>query len=251
MSAWPRSERASSGCRSAPSRVIAHEPVPELEAIGFHAFTTTRDAGSFNTMSPEPAAEAMTRWHRLLEYLGPWSTRFATSRQVHGNDVLKHSGEWDGWLRGLPADGHFAPARGTAMAVTIADCVPVFLAHPAGASAVLHAGWRGTAGKILARGIESFTKAGLGASDLLVHCGPAICGACYEVGPDVYERLTGRAVDAPSCVDLRELLARQAAELGVRHVSLSQWCTRCHNERFFSHRCGDQGRQLAVIVATL
>jgi hypothetical protein len=66
----------------------------------------------------------------------------------------------------------------------------------------------------------------------------------------VYERLTARAVEAPSYVDLRELLARQAAELGVRHVSLSQWCTRCHNERFFSHRCGDQGRQLAVIVAT-
>jgi YfiH family protein len=229
--------------------VIAHESVPELEAIGFHAFTTTRDAGSFNTMSPEPAAEAMTRWYQLLDFLGQWSTRFATARQVHGNDVLKHATGWEGWLRGVPADGHFAPESGTAMAVTVADCVPVFIAHPSGASAVLHAGWRGTAGGILERGIQCFTGSGLEASDLVVHFGPSICGACYEVGPDVYERLTARAVEAPACVDLREVLALQAAELGVRQVSVSRWCTRCHNERFFSHRCGDHGRQLAVVVA--
>ncbi|HUF30712.1 MAG TPA: polyphenol oxidase family protein [Gemmatimonadaceae bacterium] len=229
--------------------MIAHEPVPELEAIGVHAFTTARDAGSFNTISTEPVAEAMTRWYQLLDDLARWSTRFATARQVHGTDVLRHFSGWQGWLRGAPADGHFAPERGTAMAVTVADCVPVFMAHPDGPSAVLHAGWRGTAGGILQRGIACFTESGLNARDLVVHLGPAICGACYEVGPDVYERLTGQSVAAPTRVDLRELLGRQAGEAGVRHVSVSPWCTRCNNERFFSHRCGDFGRQLGVIVS--
>ena len=231
--------------------MIAHEPVPELEAIGFHAFTTTRDAGSFNTMSLEPAAEAMARWYQLLDDLGRWSPRFATARQVHGTDVLRHVTGWHGWLRGPAADGHFSLQRGTAMAVTVADCVPVFVAHPSGSCSVLHAGWRGTAAGILARGVACFTEAGLKASDLVVHCGPAICDACYEVGADVYERLTGRAVDVPARVDLRDLLAHQAERLGVRRVSVSERCTKCHNERFFSHRCGDHGRQLAVIVADI
>jgi copper oxidase (laccase) domain-containing protein len=135
------------------------------------------------------------------------------------------------------------------MAVTIADCVPVFVAHPGGATAMLHSGWRGTAAGILARGVVTFTAAGLRAGDLLVHLGPAICGRCYEVSPDVYAQLTGRAVDRPSTVDLRELLAAQAAALGVRRVTASAACTRCDNDRFYSHRAGDEGRQLGVIVA--
>ena len=38
-------------------------------------------------------------------------------------------------------------------------------------------------------------------------------------------------------------------QAGVRDVSISPWCTRCDNDRFFSHRAGDAGRQLGVIVA--
>jgi copper oxidase (laccase) domain-containing protein len=32
-------------------------------------------------------------------------------------------------------------------------------------------------------------------------------------------------------------------------VSISPLCTQCDNDRFFSHRAGDSGRQLAIIVA--
>jgi copper oxidase (laccase) domain-containing protein len=35
----------------------------------------------------------------------------------------------------------------------------------------------------------------------------------------------------------------------VRDISISDVCTRCDNARFFSHRAGDAGRQLGVIVA--
>jgi hypothetical protein len=228
--------------------MVAHEPVAELADVGFHAFTTTRDTGSFNVMGPEPTAQVMTRWYALIDYLGTWATRFATAPQVHGTVVHRHEGRWSGWLRAPEADGHCAPVGGTAMAVTVADCVPVFLAHPSGAAAVLHAGWRGTADRILDRGVEMMTRSGFSASDLHVHLGPAICGSCYEVGPDVYQRLTGQAVRTPATVDLRALLSAQAESLGMHRISISRWCTRCHNERFFSHRCGDLGRQLAVIV---
>ena len=227
---------------------VAHEPVPELAELGFHAFTTTRETGSFNVMGREPAAAVMSRWYALIEYLGRWAPRFATAPQVHGTVVHQHEAAWNGWLRAPQGDGHFSATPGTAMAVTVADCVPVFLAHPSGAAGVLHAGWRGTADRILDRGVELMTRAGHRAADLHIHFGPSICGPCYEVGPDVYERLTGVAAARPATVDLRAILAQQADALGVGRVSTSRWCTRCHNDRFFSHRCGDQGRQLGVIV---
>jgi polyphenol oxidase len=133
------------------------------------------------------------------------------------------------------------------MAVSIADCVPVFLAHPSGAVAVLHSGWRGTAARIVERGIAALAILGAPAAELHVHLGPAICGRCYEVSPDVYAQLTGRTPPGPATVDIRALIASHARESGVRHVTVSDACTRCDNDRFFSHRAGDAGRQLGVI----
>jgi copper oxidase (laccase) domain-containing protein len=50
-------------------------------------------------------------------------------------------------------------------------------------------------------------------------------------------------------VDLRALIADHARAAGVTRISVSALCTRCDNDRFFSHRAGDAGRQLGVIVA--
>jgi polyphenol oxidase len=147
------------------------------------------------------------------------------------------------------ADGHLSVPRGTAMAVTVADCVPIFLAHPSGAIALLHSGWRGTAARILAHAVDALAHRGVPAHELRAHLGPAICGRCYEVSPDVYAALTGTSVPAPTTVDLRALLADHARALGVRRISVSPFCTRCDNDRFFSHRAGDSGRQLGVMVA--
>jgi len=225
------------------------EVVDDFASFGIRAFTTTRAAGTFGMNGPEPVSEVMTRWYALVDEIQPVAPRFATARQVHGARVVVHSTEWEGWLRVAEADGHAAPERGTAAAVSIADCVPVFVAHPSGATALLHSGWRGTAARILDQGVTALGHRGLAASELRVHLGPAICGACYEVSPDVYRLLTGREVSSPTPVDLRALLAGRARELGVRHVSISPSCTRCHNDRFFSHRAGDSGRQIAVVAA--
>ncbi len=228
---------------------VPREDVADLAALGVTAFTTTRDAGTFGTAGREPVGEVMGRWWSLVESLDAYAPRLATSRQVHGNRVLVHRLTWEGWLRADAADGHVAPERGTALGVTVADCVPVFVAHPSGACALLHAGWRGTAARILERGAAELVRAGLDARDLRVHLGPSICGRCYEVGPDVFAQLTGQAVSAARCVDLRAILATQAREAGIAHISVSDYCTRCDNDRFFSHRAGDGGRMLAVIVA--
>lgn len=228
---------------------VAREDVGDLAGLGVIAFTTTREAGTYGTAGRDPVGDVMARWWSLVDELRAYSPRLATSRQVHGNRVLVHRLTWEGWLRVDAVDGHVAPESGTALAITVADCVPVFVAHPSGACALLHAGWRGTAARILDRGVAELVRAGLSARDLRVHLGPSICGRCYEVGPDVYTQLTGQSASAARCVDLRAILARQAREAGITHVSVSEFCTRCDNDRFFSHRAGDAGRMLAVMVA--
>ena len=225
------------------------EVVESLAEWGVLAFTTGREAGSFGTGTDEPVREVMARWSSLRALLGGSAARLATATQVHGSRVLEHDGDWRGWLRGEDADGHFTLARGTAMAVTVADCVPVFLAHPSGAVAALHSGWRGTASRITERALARFVALGLAASEIRLHCGPAICGRCYEVSADVARQLTGRDPGGPSTVDLRMLIADHARALGVTQISVSPLCTRCDNDRFYSHRAGDAGRQLGVIVA--
>jgi YfiH family protein len=225
------------------------EVVESFEALGMLAFTTGRAVGSFGLGTDEPVREVIARWGALRQLIGGSAARLATALQVHGDAILTHAGSWRGWLRGPDADGHLSLGRGTAMAVTVADCVPVFLAHPGGAAAALHSGWRGTASGITERAIALLAAEGCAPADLRLHCGPAVCGACYEVSPDVYARLTGRTSDRPATVDLRALIADRARALGVRQISVSGLCTRCDNDRFFSHRAGDAGRQLGVILA--
>lgn len=226
----------------------AYEEIDVFADWGVRALATTRAAGSFSVAGDEGVGAVMARWSRLRESLGAAGARFATASQVHGARVLVHDAAWSGWLRSDAADGHLAATPATSCAVTVADCVPVFVAHPSGAIALLHAGWRGTAGGILPAALRLLAARGLAPADVRVHTGPAICGDCYEVSPDVHAQITGRAVERPTTVDLRRVLADQARAAGVRQVTASPRCTRCDNDRFFSHRAGDAGRQLGVMA---
>jgi polyphenol oxidase len=226
------------------------EIVGDFSGLGVHAFTTTRAVGTFATGSDEPARDVMARWDAIRAIAAAHGApRLATAAQVHGAEVIVHVPGWLGWLRGPRADGHVAIPRGTALAVSIADCVPVFLAHASGAVGLLHSGWRGTAARIVERGIAALARGGIAPDEIHVHLGPAICGRCYEVSADVYRQVTGESVAAPRPVDLRAVIAAHARASGVQHVSSSPRCTRCDNDRFFSYRAGDGGRQIAVIVA--
>ena len=121
--------------------------------------------------------------------------------------------------------------------------------HPSGAIAVLHSGWRGTAAHIVECGIALLASRGYKPRDLRLHTGPAICGNCYEVSADVYAQLTGANPGVPTPIDLRALIADHAYAAGVRQITASSSCTRCDNDRFYSYRAGDDGRQLAVMIA--
>jgi YfiH family protein len=223
--------------------------IPVFSDFGIRAFVTTRELGSLSTSADEPAAIVSARWDRARVKLAPPANRLATARQVHGAHIVQHGDGWTGWLRSDSGDGHFCLARGTGLGVSVADCVPVFLAHPSGAVALLHAGWRGIAAGILQRGITMFRQNGFDPGDLRIHFGPAICGKCYQVGRDVYFAVSGRSVESRALIDLRAELAGKAAAAGVRELSISEFCTKCDGGYFFSARAGDPGRQFAFIVA--
>ena len=234
---------------SSPLDTIPKEEAPGFAMFGIRAFTTTRDAGTFSLSGAEPTGEVMSRWTLLQENLSQHARRLVIGRQVHGSHVITHRGGWEGLLRTGEADGHLAAERGIALAVSVADCVPIFIAHPSGLVSVLHSGWRGTVARIVDSGIKAYARLGLAPDELKMHLGPAICGRCYEVSADVRSQLTGQEANRSGNVDIRSLIAEHAAEAGVTDISVSSECTKCDNDRFFSHRAGDTGRQLAVIVA--
>lgn len=194
-------------------------------------------------------AETFERWFALSRDLG--ARVLVHGRQVHGSRVATHRGGGEG-LRVVPScDGHLTAEPGIVLTISVADCVPVYVLDPGPpAVALLHAGWRGVTEGIVERGIEAAVdRMGSDPSDIHLHLGPAICGECYEVGPEVHRALGLEEPPGPTPVDLREVVARRAGEAGVLpdRVERSTHCTRCGSSPFFSHRGGDRERQVAYI----
>ena len=197
--------------------------------------------------------EVHARWSALWEATG--CSRAVHGRQVHRARVLLHGGGPPGLFLPPDCDGHVTRTPGVLLTVSLADCVPVSVVDPRlRAVALVHAGWRGAAAGILERGLAVLReRLGSEPGDLRLHLGPSICGACYEVGPEVHEALGLEVPPAPTPVDLRAALAARAVEAGVAPaaITVSGWCTLCGGggdaETFFSHRGGDRGRQVAVL----
>jgi hypothetical protein len=192
----------------------------------------------------------MSRW-RAFRTAEPGFSAVILGNQVHGTEVAWHDGG-RGWVQIEGVDGHVTATAGLLLTVTVADCIPVYLLDPVRrAVALLHSGWRGTAGGILARGVAALVEAaGAQPADIVVHCGVGICGACYEVGSEV---MTGCGLathgGGPWHADLRAVLAEQAWSLGLGQVSTSQWCSAHDRYRFYSHRGsgGRDGRMVAYL----
>jgi purine-nucleoside/S-methyl-5'-thioadenosine phosphorylase / adenosine deaminase len=179
--------------------------------------------------------------HRLADVLALDPHRVLIGRQVHEAHVRRHDGPTEPSafadpVPGLPdADGHATDRPGLAPLVFVADCLPVALAGARGV-AMIHCGWRGMAAGIVARGAaEVEAKAAA--------VGPGIGPCCYEVGDEVRDAFAGLGggIADGRMLDLRAVARRLLAEAGVGQVEVSDLCTSCHPELFFSHR-RDQGR---------
>ena len=162
--------------------------------------------------------------------------RLTQARQVHGARVVEAD------PGAVPdADGQVTARAGLAPMVLVADCLPIALVAPEGV-AMLHAGWRGLAGGIVAAGVAALR--GLGAARVAAAIGPGAGRCCYEVGPDVHAAFgtSGRTLD------LKAIARARLEAAGVDEVHDCGLCTMHDAERFFSHRRdgGVTGRQAGV-----
>jgi hypothetical protein len=186
--------------------------------------------------------------------------------QIHGTSVRTISGMTDVGVAPprdtdielLKADGHATELPGVAPMVLTADCLPIAIAgrgDPAagdgGAVAMLHVGWRGLAGGIVAEGVRAVRELGAD-GPLEAAIGPGAGGCCYEVGDEVFELFAGYgdSVRHGRNIDLKGIARDQLERAGVQDVHDAGLCTICSDESlFFSHRRdhGVTGRQAGLV----
>jgi hypothetical protein len=171
--------------------------------------------------------------------------KLATARQTHSTTVQVIDDAFDSFYpQEVAADALLSGRAGVTIAIHVADCVPVFIAHRGGrAVGLVHAGWRGTAEgfalKAARRFIEYFK---LDPSEVTAGVGPAIESACYPVGPEVAERFNNdvkRRGDGDAwLLDLKQESFNQLqwAGLEARSISVSGLCTRCRPDLLHSYR---------------
>ena len=182
----------------------------------------------------DPAAVEANR-RRLAGQLGADRVRFM--QQVHGAAV--GTVDADDPDDAPDVDALVTNQPGLAIAVLVADCVPVAVVG-AKAVAVVHAGRRGVAGGVVAAAVDALRR--LDGGPLVATVGPAICGRCYEVPAEMQADVVAVAPAARATteagtpgLDLPAAVRSQLAGVGVEVPDHPAICTR-EDPRFYSHR---------------
>ncbi|MGE4352907.1 MAG: peptidoglycan editing factor PgeF [Oscillospiraceae bacterium] len=242
-----------------------------------HCFTTRFGGvseGAFASLNlgenrgdkPEHVRE---NYHRLAAALGFNEKNLVFTRQVHGNAVRyvthEDSRELYAPIR-YECDGLVTDEPGLPILCFTADCVPVLLCDMrAHVAAAVHCGWRSSVKDILGVAVGMMQRYGASPKNIYAAIGPAIGACCFEVGTDVPEALRawlGQDAEkfiyphphreAKYLVDLRGANRKRLITLGVcsKNIDVSEACTMCSPEKFWSHRVtqGVRGSQAAVII---
>ncbi len=238
-------------------RFVAHGEHIAIELEGATVLFTTRrggvsegpytslNLGLWTDDAPERVAENR---ERLAGEVGVPRESFAQGRQVHGAHVRRLDGA-PPRSEPQPADGQATSAREVAPIVLTADCLPVALVARE-AVAMLHCGWRGLAGRIVAEGVSALRE--LGARERIAAAvGPGAGGCCYEVGEEVHAAFASSHPGARHGrrLDLKAIARRELEQAGVGKIHDVGLCTICGDPGlFFSHRRdgGVTGRQAGV-----
>ncbi|HEY5059736.1 MAG TPA: polyphenol oxidase family protein [Gaiellaceae bacterium] len=168
-----------------------------------------------------------------------WQRHGATVTRAQSRGIVTPGTVYD------HCDGLWSDEPGRAMLLLTADCLPIAIARADGPPAVgiLHAGWRGLLGGVVAAGVRT-----LGPGRLSAAIGPGIGPCCYDVGDEVadpFREAFGDDVMRGGKLDLWTAAERALRAAGVEQVDRFDICTSCDAARFFSHRRdrGKTGRQ--------
>jgi polyphenol oxidase len=167
--------------------------------------------------------------------------------QIHSDQVIKI----DQAPKVRPqADGFMTNRKELAIGVKTADCLGVLLFDPVqNAIAAVHSGWRGAAQDIVAKAVYKMeSEFDSKPSDLLAAIGPSIGPCCLEfTDPKKELPKVMHPFVTKRYMDLWGYTVHRLAEAGVKNIELKAECTKCHPDRYFSHRNGDTGR-MAVFI---
>jgi YfiH family protein len=198
----------------------------------------------------DPSAVVANR-RRLAGQLGVGHVRFMA--QAHGaavavvdrearhddvpHDDVPHDDVPDGDVPDV--DALVTASAGCAIAVLVADCVPVAVVGGR-AVAVIHAGRRGVVAGVVAATVSALRA--LDDGPLVATIGPAICGRCYEVPAEMQAEVVAAAPAARTTtaagtpgLDLPAAVRAQLVGAGVETPEQPAICTR-EDARFYSHR---------------
>lgn len=202
----------------------------------------------------------------LARAFGVTQEALVTPRQVHGSDILviNESNEDFSHFLSVEGDAVITNQPNVMIGVCVADCAPILLSDPEKrVIAVVHAGWRGTAARLVAKTVAGMqSEFGSNPSHIHAAIGPCIKKCCYEVDEPVRKAFQQSGIDWNLCatantsgkwqLDLAaansELL--QAAGLPLQAIQFSEQCVCCHSEQFFSYRRDkdESGRQMGFIL---
>jgi hypothetical protein len=146
-------------------------------------------------------------------------------------------------------DSIITDQNGITIMIRIADCVPVILYDPKSkVLAVVHAGWKGTLSEITIKTIHQMKKQfGCFPADIKAGIGPAIGKCCFSVNREVAEKFTEKLEgseyfvsqnNSSSYIDLKKANRIQMILAGLKekNIEISELCTSCSSDIFFSHR---------------
>lgn len=219
--------------------------------------------------SKQPALPGEAAWSAALASVGSSPNVLMRVKQVHGNliRVLARGRVAADAAAQLPdGDAIIANEPGLALAVLVADCVPILVCDPAlGAAAAIHAGWRGTCARVVERAVALMaSQFGSTPANLTAAIGPSVGPDDYEVGPALIDefRAAGhgeahitqwfRRRNGTLHLDLWSANTQQLLNAGVTadRIFRCGLSTVSHPDVFDSYRVAGEraGRMAAIIV---
>ena len=193
----------------------------------------------------------------------PRQTVFTKQRHTDIVRVVTEENCGEGLYRDTPVvcDGQITDRPGVALVTFSADCTPILLYDPVRqAIGAVHAGWRGTAQGIAARGVEAMVREyGCRPENIRAAIGPCISQCCFETDRDVPDAmLDALGEEARQAViqkgqkfhvDLKLCNRLWLRRAGVEIIEVSSECTACNTDRYWSHRkAGDRRGSLAGVI---
>lgn len=190
------------------------------------------------------------------------------ANQVHGDNVLaiKERLSLDS-INELPqdrtADAIVTALPGISLTIYFADCLPIFIFDPVSrVIALVHAGWRGTLKGVARNAVKNLaSEFGVNSENILASLGPSIGPCCMEIKSDVLEQFKSSFHYWPQLIKrikqhcyldlwLANFLQLREAGLLPDNIFISQLCTSCNNDLFYSNRrdYGITGRMAGVIL---